>query len=153
PGEDSRMRRPDGTITKVDQHTITAIRPKGAPLGVSAEHGSIVRYRDWFIREVARTAAGVRVVLTGHIHRFGLLVAYPPANDRESRLLRSVTLEEVRGAGPGISAVRREGKQVRAFPSPLYINTTSAGPRGNVYGARWRGVNPGWVLVTLSADG
>jgi hypothetical protein len=42
---------------------------------------------------------------------------------------------------------------VRAFPAPLYVNTTSAGPRGNLYGDRWRGVAPGWALVTLAADG
>lgn len=156
-GEDSRMRRPDGTITKVDQHTINAVRPKNAPLGVSAEHGSVVRHRDWFIRELARTASGVRVVLAGHIHRFGLLVAYPPANDPESRLLQSVTFEEVRGARAGVAAVRREmnqgRQQVRAFPAPLYVNTTSAGPRGNVYDPRERGVNPGWILLTLADDG
>lgn len=153
PGEDARMRRPDGRIVTVPRHTITAIRPKDAPLGVSAEHGSIVRQRDWFLRALGTSSSGVRLVLSGHIHRHGLLVAYPPANDRDSRLLRSVTVAEVRGARSGMAAVRREAGRVRAFLAPLYVNTTSAGPRGNVYGARWRGVSPGWILVTLAADG
>ena len=153
PGEYSRMRRPDGGVTNVDRHTITAIRPKDAPYGVEAIYGSIVRNRDWFIREVGTSASGVRMVLSGHNHRFGLLVAYPPTDDRESRLMKSVTLDEVRGARAGVAAARREAGSVRAFPSPLYVNTTSAGPRGNVFAARWRGVAPGWALVTLAADG
>jgi hypothetical protein len=153
PGENSRMRRPDGHIRQLDRHSITAIRPKDAPYGVEAIYGSIARNRDWFIREVGRSASGVRMVLSGHNHRFGLLVAYPPTDDRESRLMKSVTLDEVRGARAGMAAVRREAGRVRAFPSPLYVNTTSAGPRGNLFGDRWRAVAPGWGLVTLAADG
>ena len=152
-GESSFMRRPDGTLTTVPRHTLTAIRPKDAPLGVSAEYGSFLRHRDWFIREVGTSASGVRIVLSGHNHRFGLLVAYPPTNDRETRLMKSVTLDEVRGAKAGMAAVRREAGRVRAFPSPLYVNGTSAGPRGNLFADRWRGVAPGWALVTLGADG
>jgi hypothetical protein len=153
PGQDARMRRPDGRIVTVPRHTLTAIRPKGSPFGVSAEHGSIVRERDWFVRGLGTSSSRVRLVLSGHIHRLGLLVAYPPSNDRESRLLRSVTFAEVRGARRSVAAVRREAGRVRAFPAPLYVNTTSAGPLGNVYGTRWRGVPPGWILVTVAADG
>jgi hypothetical protein len=61
--------------------------------------------------------------------------------------MRSVNLEEVQGAGAGKASKRRN------FPSPLYVNTTCSGPRGNLYGARWRGVAPGWSLVSLAADG
>ena len=43
--------------------------------------------------------------------------------------MRSVNLEEVQGVGAGKASTRRN------FPSPLYVNTTSAGPRGNVYAA------------------
>ena len=154
PGKDSRQRLPDGRGRRdVDRHTIFAIRPKDAPFGVEALQGSIVRHRDWFIREVEGSASGVRIVLSGHIHRFGLLVAHPHANDRAVRLMKSVTLDEVRGAKAGMAAVRREAGQLRAFPSPLYVNTTSAGPRGNEYGDEWRGLAPGWTLVTLGADG
>jgi hypothetical protein len=67
--------------------------------------------------------------------------------------MKSVTLDEVRGARSGVAAVRREAGRFRAFPAPLYVNTTSAGPRGNVYAARGRSVPPGWALVTLAADG
>jgi hypothetical protein len=153
PGEDARMRRPDGRIVTVPRHSLTAVRPEGAPFGVSAEYGSIVRQRDWFIRQLGTSSSGVRLVLSGHNHRHGLLVAYPPANDRNSRLLRSVTVVEVRGARRGMAALRREAGRFKAFPAPLYVNTTSAGPRGNVYGAQWRAVPPGWILATLAADG
>jgi hypothetical protein len=123
------------------------VAPKGQPVGVAAEYGSIVRRRDWFVREVARPGAGIRLVLSGHIHRFGLLAAYPARNDPQTLLMKSVNLQEVQGAGPG------RASRFRNFPGPLYLNTTSAGPRGNVYAPPWRSVAPGWSLVTLAADG
>ena len=135
-GQDSRQRLPNGKIIDVPQHTITAVRPKDAPFGVEALHGSIVRRRDWFVRQVGEPTSGVRMVLSGHIHRFGLYVAYPARNDRDARMMRSVPIDGVRRARP-----------------PLYVNTTSTGPRGNVYGDRWLGVAPGWALVTLGPDG
>lgn len=169
-GQDSRMRKPtDGKTVKVEKHTLCAIAPKGAPIGVAAIYGTIVHHRDEFIRKVGESASGIRLVLSGHIHREGLLVAYPPTNDHEARLLRSVTYTEAtdhaRGVGPGIAAIRRtkgpDGReQVRAFPAPLYVNTTSAGPRGNQYvrapasaEAVHNNVAPGWVRVQLAADG
>ncbi len=170
-GQDSRMRKPaDGTTVKVERHTLCAIAPKDAPIGVAAVYGTIVAHRDEFIRRVGDGAAGIRLVLSGHIHREGLLVAYPPVNDRDARLLRSVTYEEAtdrgRGVGPGIAAIQRtvrpdRREQVRAFLAPLYVNTTSAGPRGNRYvrapappdGIRHDNVAPGWIRVQLAADG
>ena len=97
-------------------------------------------------------------------YRHGLLLAYPPATDREARLLRSVTHSEVsdqgRGAGRGIAAIRRAGGRVRAFPAPLYANTTSAGPRGHQYdsarnhgGRTHENVAPGWTRVELDGNG
>ena len=151
-GQDSRMRRPDGKIRRVSEHTLFAVRPKDAPFGVAADHGSIVRQRDPFIRRVAESASGVRLVVAGHIHRAGLLVAYVPASKRQVRLIQAVKYEEVRGVGRGVAAVRRNAS-VRAFPSPLYVNTTSAGPLGNVYGPPHRNVPPGFAIATLGADG
>jgi hypothetical protein len=142
------MRRPyEIQRTRVTRHGIFAVAPKGQPVGVAAEYGSIVRRRDWFVREVARPGAGIRLVLSGHIHRFGLLAAYPARNDPQTLLMKSVNLQEVQGAGPG------RASRFRNFPGPLYLNTTSAGPRGNVYAPPWRSVAPGWSLVTLAADG
>src|SRR5262249_26773334 len=115
--------------------------------------GSIVRRRDDLIRQLGTSSSGVRVVLSGHNHRHNLLVAYAPTNDRDSRLLRSVTVSEARGARRGVAAVRGERGRVRASPAPLYVNSTSAGPRGNLFEAQWRAVPPGWTLVALAADG
>jgi phosphatidylserine/phosphatidylglycerophosphate/cardiolipin synthase-like enzyme len=172
--QDSRMRNPtDGKVVKIEKHSLCAIAPKGAPFGIAAVYGSIVQRREPFIRQVGESASGIRLVLSGHIHRDGLLVAYPPTNDRESRLLRSVTYAEAsdsgRGVGPRMAAIRRDGtcvrasptdKCVRAFPAPLYVNTTSAGPRGNQYlpaetseGYVRNNVAPGWTRVELAADG
>jgi hypothetical protein len=141
-GEDSRMRWPDGRITRVDRHPLRPIRQRTEPFGVSAHHGAIVRERDWFIRRAGTSSSGVRLVLTGHIHRFSLLAA-----DAQALVMRSLTFQEVSGAGAG------RASRFRSLPAPVYLNTTSAGPRGNVYGAEWRGVAPGWSLVTLAPDG
>ena len=164
--QDSRMHNPaDGKVIKVEKHSLCAIAPQGAPAGVAAVYGSIVQRRDSFIRRVGESASGIRLVLSGHIHRQGLLVAYPPANDRDARLLRSVTYAEATNHGlgvkPGMAAIRSDGKRVQAFPAPLYVNTTSAGPRGNQYlpadasegYVHHNNVASGWVRVELGADG
>lgn len=161
--QDSRMRNPaDGKVIKVQKHTLCAVAPKNAPFGVAAVYGSIVQSRDPFIRQVGESTSGIRLVLSGHIHREGLLVAYPPTGDRDARLLRSVTYAEAtnqgRGVGSGSGAILSDGRSVR---TPLYVNTTSAGPRGNQYLAgdgsegyvHHNNVAPGWVSIELTADG
>jgi hypothetical protein len=72
-GEDSRMRKPDGTITRVENHSLCAVAPKGHQC--ASRVCSIVERRDWFIRKVGEAASGIRLVFSGHIHRHGLLVA------------------------------------------------------------------------------
>ena len=84
-----------------------AIRSRTRPYLVSAEYGSFVQPRDWFIREVGQAGSGVRMVLSGHIHRFGLLVAYFREGDPQTRAMRSVNLEEVQGARAGKASKRR----------------------------------------------
>ena len=177
-GEDSRMRRPtDDKTIRVTQHTICAVAPKDAPLGVAAIFGTFVPRREWFVRKVSEATSGIRLVLGGHIHREGLLVAYPPKDDKEARLLRSVTYAEAsdrgRGIGPGVAAIRREhwkegGHDIdsaRKFPSPLYVNTPSAGPRPNLFDKnrnlpdrdgqpqKHDFVAPGWIRIELTGDG
>jgi Calcineurin-like phosphoesterase/Hemopexin len=177
-GEDSRMRRPsDDKTIRVTQHTICAVAPKGAPLGVAAVFGTFVPRREWFVRKVSESPSGIRLVLGGHIHREGLLVAYPPTNDKEARLMKSVTYAEAsdngRGVGHGIAAIRHakvmeaghEVERVKAFPSPLYVNTPSAGPRPNLFDKnrnlpdrdgqpqKHDFVAPGWIKIELAGDG
>jgi Calcineurin-like phosphoesterase/Hemopexin len=177
-GEDSRMRRPsDDKTIRVTQHTICAVAPKGAPLGVAAVFGTFVPRREWFVHTVSEAMSGIRLVLGGHIHREGLLVAYPPQDDKQARLMKSVTYAEAsdrgRGVGPGVAAIRREhwtegGHDVdsaRKFPSPLYVNTPSAGPRSNLFDKnrnfpdrdgqpqKHDFVAPGWIKIELTGDG
>ena len=177
-GEDSRMRSPaDNKAIRVTQHTLCAIAPKGAPLGVAAVFGTFVSRREWFVRKVSESTSGIRLVLGGHIHREGLLVAYPPTNDKEARLLKSVTYAEAsdhgRDVGHGIAAIRHkkvmeaghEVERVQAFPSPLYVNTPSAGPRPNLFSEnrnlpdrdgqplKHDFVAPGWIKIELTGDG
>lgn len=158
------MLKPDLTRINVEEHSLCAVAPKNAPVAIAAVYGSFVQQRDWFIRKVGDTASGIRLVLSGHIHRGGLLVAYPPTDDRNARLLRAVDYSEVQGATatrrllPGVAASRLvdAAKKVdRAFPGPLYINTTSAGPRGNRYpgGDVHQQLPPGAMIVRLSAEG
>lgn len=147
------MYQPYGPGRLIERHTITAIRRANDPYGISAEYGTIVRHRDWLIRELGRADSGVRLVFAGHNHRNNLLVAHPVPRERDARLMKAVSPDEVRGARNNIAAVRRAGGAVTYFPGPLYVNTTSAGPRGNEYAAQTRSLQPGWALVTLAGDG
>ena len=131
--EDARARWPNGKIRDLTTHTLFAIRPNDAPFGVAADHGSIVQKRDWFIRKVGEPRAGIRLVLSGHIHRNGLLAAFVPSENKKVWLIRALTHQEVRTGAPfPWVAIRRPASgPVRPIPAPLYVNTTSAGPRGN----------------------
>lgn len=136
-GADIRMRRPNGEVVRVERHTLYAIAPRGEPVGVAAGYGSLVHHRDWLIDQIAAPASGVRVVLSGHIHRDGLFTTRPAAAGN-GRLLRWV--DPVAGG--------------RAFASPLYVNTGSAGPRGSHVHANGESyVAPRFHVVTLTADG
>jgi hypothetical protein len=162
-GADSRFRWPDErNITKIPEHPLLAIRPAGGPYGISAEHGSFAKNRDWFIQKVADPRRGVRLVVSGHIHRNGLLAIGAgkmefqrsrnlPAIVQNVRVVRGVTHANARGLPP--PAVATAPETGATYLGPLYLNTTSAGPRGNYYEGGCRYVPPGYAIISLASDG
>lgn len=145
----------DGTREKWNGHPLFAVRPKGGAAGMEADYGSFESNRDWFIKTLAAPTSGVRIVLSGHIHRNGLYVVHVPATAKDSvlagqLLLRGVIEQAVRGARPPAVTLTPEGKH-----GPLYINTTSAGPRGHWHPTPGQAydVDPGYAHVELSDDG
>ena len=123
----------------IKRHTLCAIPPHNRPRRVAATYASMMQHRDWLIQRLAAGASGVRLVLSGHIHRAGLLVAYPASNGN-GWLMKAVRYQHA----PGYSRAR----------SPLYVNTASAGPRPNRYAdARAEQAAPGFHVVTLTGDG
>ncbi len=151
PREDSRVRTPDGKIVKLTSHTLFAIRPKDQPFGIAADYGSFIQERDWFIQRVGDPRLGVRLILTGHIHRNGLFVVSAPARDRSLRLIHTVSYAGVRGVRP--PAVATKPETGNTYLEPLYVNTTSAGPRGNRWEQGHSYVSPGYAIITLAGDG
>jgi hypothetical protein len=151
PGEDSRARKPNGEIIRLTSHPLFAIGLKDNPNLVTAEHGSFVKGRDGFIQTVADPRRGVRLVLSGHIHRHGLLVLSRPTAQRKAWLIRAVTHAGVRGIRPPAVATRPDLRET--YLGPLFVNTTSAGPRGHEYEAGHRYVSPGYNVISLSGDG
>jgi 3',5'-cyclic AMP phosphodiesterase CpdA len=161
-----RARGPD------NGHPLMAFRPNGAPHGMAADRGSFANGREPFIKLLANPKHSVRLVVSGHIHRNGLFVAYPspkkvyvatPKDMIKERLLsgvmlvRGVVQQAVRAARPPATTLTPEGKQ-----GPLYVNTTSAGPRGSfeqrplTEAERARGgitVEPGYAHLELASDG
>ena len=83
----------------------------------------------------------MRLILSGHIHRNGLLVMgtgklalrnFPnlPPVAQTVRTIRGVGYGEVRGLRPpAVAATPATGN---TYLGPLFVNTTSAGPRGNL---------------------
>lgn len=155
-------KRPDGTIDQWNGHPIFAVRPRNGDAGVEADYGSFTQGREWFIRTVGAPRSGVRAVFSGHIHRNGLYVVHAGGKERgallENELLvRQVVEPAVRGAAPPAVSRTPEGGR-----GPLYVNTTSAGPRGNdltrepTDAERQHGglsVDPGWARLDLRSDG
>jgi hypothetical protein len=148
-------------------HPLFAIRPaqeksSDQVFGMDASYNSFEKKRPEFIRAVAAARSGVRLVLSGHIHRNGLFAVYQADNARGSLLKGQWLLQYlVRQAAEGVTppAVSKSpliGEKGHRFASgPLYVNTTSAGPRGNDFSrlGSYRRADPGFAHVDLAADG
>ena len=149
-------RMPDGSTRPVNGHPLFAIKPRDAGAGVVADYGSFESGRDDFLRRVTAPGSGVRLVFSGHIHRNGLLIAHVPTVTTSlvqagNMHMRGVTEALVRGARPPAVATIMEGRN----NGPLFVNTTSGGPRGNSHSALQQEakVEPGYTRVQLARDG
>jgi len=156
---------PNGQTMK--GHPLFAIRPAkvvvpDAVHGMDASYNSFEKNRPWFIKRVAEPRSGVRLVLSGHIHRKGLFVVYKAAGigatvDGEM-LIKSVFGSEVLGVRAPAGArtqVQNIAKGLGPAPGPLYVIGTSVGPRGHNYPTKGIDayVNPGYAHVELANDG
>jgi 3',5'-cyclic AMP phosphodiesterase CpdA len=139
---------------------IFAINPKRAPAGVEASYNTFVQHRDWFLQKLKEKDANVRLVLAGHIHRNGLFVVHTPKADPQHSIAAEMHVylmhpDTTSGAVP--PAVIRPPQ---GFEAPLYVNTTSAGPRGHSFASPKNDknekdvfVDPGYAVIDLSSDG
>ena len=143
---------------------------KGAPYGMTPERGTLQSGAE-FITLMANPRSSVRMVLSGHIHRNGLYVVHPATNRIYvatpkdivkqqpivgALLVRGVVPQAVSGARPPAVTGVPDHR-----PGPLYVTTTSAGPRGSfedmpLTGSQTRtGVttDPGYTALELASDG
>jgi hypothetical protein len=148
-------RRPDGSTRPLNGHPLFAIKPREAGAGVVADYGSFESGREDFLKRVTAPGSGVRLVFSGHIHRNGLHIVHVPTVTTNlvqagNMHMRSVTEALVRGARPPAVATIMEGRN-----GPLFVNTTSGGPRGNSHPALKQDakVKPGYTRVQLARDG
>jgi hypothetical protein len=151
---------PDGTSK--DWDLFYAVRPPDGPFGQAADYNTLEKNREWLITEIRKDDAHVRLVLSGHIHRNGLFVVYVPEGDPQHSALVGKMLIKM-GTPSSTGGVRPPA--VMRLPGgehgPLYVNTTSAGPRGHSYTLRDHKpgtrkalyVDSGYSVVVLSKDG
>jgi hypothetical protein len=158
----------DGDERRMHAHPLYAIRPKQKKysdpvFGMDASYMSFERKRDDFIRRVANPRHGVRAVLAGHIHRNGLFSVYVGDRSKGTALAGQWLVQaegppSVMGVKPPLVS-RRPAQVVQkrpSFPSgPLYVTTTSGGPRGNVLPETGKSgrIDPGLARVHVARDG
>ena len=142
-------------------HPLFAVTPSThvmTPSGMVADRGSLgdAKGRDWFIRRVSDPKYFVRLVLSGHVHRNGIYVVKRP----------TTPIEIVHPKDPS-RRIRVENALLMGTPSqkhqgPLYITTTSAGPRGSfekrplTQEERKHGgttTDPGFTRLAIGTDG
>jgi 3',5'-cyclic AMP phosphodiesterase CpdA len=148
-------------------HPFFAFKPKkgvvkDAVYGMDASFGSIVKDRDWFIKQMANQKFNIRLVLSGHIHRQGLFVTSKSNVSRESTLYDELL---VKGIDPikvsGLPSTNGKPNRFGQSPGPLYVNSTSIGPRGHLYpfqpekGSRddSKYISPGYTYLEVSNSG
>jgi 3',5'-cyclic AMP phosphodiesterase CpdA len=132
---------PNGKSETWYGHRFLAIRPKDGMAGQEADYNSFVKQRDWFIQRLHKQDAHVALVLSGHIHRNSVYVIRPQPTPTPNTML--IARKEP-GATPSwrnwevslkdnLLVQRLEATSVSSatYQPPLYVNTTSGGPRGN----------------------
>lgn len=141
------------------------IVPESFSKWLAATYGSFVgrNTRQWLIEKLTGSQS-VRLVFSGHIHRQGLLTVqrrmWPLPSEGPGKPRRTARILAVRGvtsqAVSGAKAPLATGTSSRIpLPAPLYVNTTSGGPRGYQYfdDGAYSSVAPGYSLVHLNNDG
>ena len=140
------------TRLRLPMFPLLAVVPhEGFSEWLAATYGSFLRNRTWFMDSLAKsTQHGVRLVFSGHIHRNGCLVVRPATLQipkKGSPIPEKYQTLKVTSVSPGQNPLR-DAK------GPLYVNTTSAGPRG-VQTSRKGGWHewPGFSLARLVNTG
>jgi hypothetical protein len=161
--------KPGGFPQGLNAHPLYAIRPEqrvssDPVFGMDASYNSFERHRPWFIKRLFDGRAGVRAVFSGHIHRNGLFAVYTGGKHRgalaDQYLLQALPPSAVAGAQSPRPSTKplpsyENTRGIRLPTGPLYVNTTSGGPRGNAFpraGADGR-ANPGFARLDLASDG
>ena len=132
---------------------LLAIAPAGFYRWLAASYGSFLRHRTWFIQSLAKPQNSVRLVFSGHIHRKACLVVqpatlkFPKKGSPLPEVHRVLKLSGVTAASLARVAAGAMG--------PLYVNSTSAGPRGvqNLGSGTDSYVPPGFSLARLASTG
>jgi len=156
-------KRPDGNIEKWNGHPFYAVLPDKGEFGTVADYGSFSKERAWFIKRLADPKSGVRAIFSGHIHRDGLFAVHTPTEKESGPLLngRMLVKSLLSPASPS-DRVRIVGLENFGYRYPLYINTTSAGPRGDFFSRKITSaesdqggltIHPGYSLVDVMKGG
>jgi V8-like Glu-specific endopeptidase len=148
-------KKPDGTTEQWYGHPLFATRPRSGIEGVTADYGSFENQRDWFIEKVGDGKSNVRVILSGHIHRYGAYVVHLVGNEMGPTLAGERLVYRVKTPDASNAAYPAVSRTPQGKCGPLYVNTTSAGPNGNRHpvadvDAKWY---PGSARVHLAENG
>jgi calcineurin-like phosphoesterase family protein len=144
----------------IQGHPFFATRPKkgvvkDAVYGMDAIYGSFEKERDWFIRLLADQKYHVRLVLSGHIHRQGLFVTYKLNVPRDSSLFDELLIKSIDPIKTSGLSTPAGTNKFGSSAGPLYINSTSIGPRGHLYRSKDQEfyIPPGYTYIEVLNNG
>ncbi|GMU81663.1 MAG: hypothetical protein AMXMBFR47_15340 [Planctomycetota bacterium] len=105
-----------------------------APWNWVADAGTPLKHREWLIEELRKAA--VPLVVSGHVHRRSLVVVDKQPNG--ALFVRGLRDDQIAGA-----------------PYPLYVNTTSCGPRGRIHAKQTETIYlpSAYVEIELASSG
>jgi hypothetical protein len=141
---------------------LLAVAPATWSPWLAAAYGSFVNKdtRQWLIKKLI--GSSVRVVVSGHIHRQGLFTVYarplqlPPPGPREpGSVIQVLAVRSVEPQAVRHAKVPFATSDQSRLPGPVYVNTTSAGPKGYQYydDRKYSNVPPGFTVIHLKNDG
>ncbi len=124
------------------EYPTLAIRTKDyEPLGREATCGTFIKERDWLIWKLRQ--ARFSLVVAGHIHRRHVLIIDDVGRDLPPEWRGKWVVRSVPSGKPP------------AGQRPLFVNSTSAGPRGHIYASRGKylSADSGYTYISVAANG
>lgn len=109
--------------------------------GLMPLYGSFEKDREWFIQRAVDKKSNIRLVISGHNHRFGVYRVFKPGGNTDKLFAKQLLIQALSPTEiPGVLDMKIDAntKRLKTWkePTPLFLVCNSVGPRGHIYATK-----------------